>query len=220
MISTRKSFLFVHVPKTGGNSIQNILHTFSDDDIVCEASHQDGIERFGLRNKNYNVKKHSTLSRYKSELEKETYVRLLKFATIRNPWDRVISFYFSPHRGSIEWNREDFKSFVTNIKPLRHYIYVPSFQERIARKIGFPLITGKLTRDIDFLIRFEFLQADFDELCNKLDMPLQKLPKRNVSKKRHYSTYYDEELVDIVRQRFSEEIEIGKYKFEEIQGCQ
>lgn len=216
MISTQKNFLFIHVPKTGGNSIQNILSTYSDDEIVCIASHQDGKERFEVRHKSYNFTKHSALSHYKNELPDEIYTRLLKVATIRNPWDMAISFYFSPHRGLIEWNREKFKDFVATIPRLRDFIYARTFWEKIANKLRLPLNPQELTRDIDFLIRFEHLQSDFDELCRKLEIPLQELPVRNASKKKHYSSYYDQELVDLVRQHFLEEIEFGSYQFEEV----
>ena len=68
MISTQKKFLFIHVPKTGGNSIQNILHEYSEDEIVASAKHQDGVERFEVRNSKYNIRKHSTLSHSETPL--------------------------------------------------------------------------------------------------------------------------------------------------------
>ena len=96
MLSLQKKFLFIHVPKTGGNSIQNILRNFSEDKIACLADHQDGFERFGVINDKYATKKHSTLDQYKKAIEPKIYQELFKFSTIRNPWDRCISFYFSP----------------------------------------------------------------------------------------------------------------------------
>src|SRR5581483_11504032 len=57
MISFQKRFLFVHVPKTAGNSIQSVLRDYSEDELVALRGEQDGIERFGLRNPKYKVKK-------------------------------------------------------------------------------------------------------------------------------------------------------------------
>ena len=50
MISFQKSFLFIHIPKTAGNSIQSVLRDYSEDQLVASRKEQDGIERFGLHN--------------------------------------------------------------------------------------------------------------------------------------------------------------------------
>jgi len=68
MISFQKRFLFVHIPKTAGNSIQSVLRDYSEDELVALRGEQDGIERFGLRNPNYKIKKHSTLAEYRAAL--------------------------------------------------------------------------------------------------------------------------------------------------------
>jgi len=99
MLTIRKKFLFIHVPKTAGNSIQNILKEYSEDEIVAKASHQDAVERFEIRGVHPGLKKHSTLRKYKARLEPELFSSLFKFSTIRNPWDRLISLYFTPSSG-------------------------------------------------------------------------------------------------------------------------
>ncbi|MEM8777521.1 MAG: sulfotransferase family 2 domain-containing protein [Cyanobacteria bacterium P01_G01_bin.49] len=215
MISTQKHFLFIHVPKTGGNSIQNILKDYSEDDIT-QSEQQDGLERFGVRNKRYNTRKHSVLSHYKFVLDAEIYHSLFKFATIRNPWDMMISFYFSPHRGKIEWNRDNFLTLVDGVRPIRHYICERSLFCQALEKIGLKVNTvnnKKLDSDIDFLMKFEQLDRDFKEVCNKLEIPYSPPPKRNSSTRLHYSEYYDSELREIVRKKFAEEIEFGNYTF-------
>src|SRR5690606_13135991 len=98
VLSDQKKFLFIHLPKTGGNSIQTLLKAYSEDKIVCLNALQDGVERFEIRNEYPSLHKHSSLSDYKRELPETTFLNLFKFSTIRNPWDRAISHYFSPHR--------------------------------------------------------------------------------------------------------------------------
>ena len=83
-------------------------------------------------------------------------------------------------------------------------------------KIGVqrPIGNKKIDTDIDYLIRFERLNNDFKVVCEKLDIPHSPLPKRNSSDREHYSKYYDDELKEIVRNKFIEEIEFGNYSFE------
>jgi hypothetical protein len=59
MISSKYRFLYVHIPKTGGNSIQHVLLPISDDQKELK-KHQDGLDRFeviGPKTK----KKHASL---------------------------------------------------------------------------------------------------------------------------------------------------------------
>jgi len=208
MISIAKNFLFIHIPKTGGNSIQNILKNYSEDEIVIRASHQDGVERFGVHNKKYNTNKHSTLSHYKFCLSTKVYHSLFKFSVIRNPWDRMISYYFSPHLQATEWNRDNFLKLLNRAQTLRHHICEEALSEKNVDA------SKKLDSDIDFLIKFENLNEDFKKICKIIDIPFEKLPVRNKSQHEHYSNYYDEELIQIVNDKFHEEIVFMNYKFE------
>lgn len=216
MISLKKMFLFVHVPKTGGNSLQNILKEYSEDRLVTPAPYQDGVERFEVRNDRYDITKHSTLTRYQSVLDPSTYRQLFKFAVIRNPWDRMVSHYFSPHRGVTEYDREDFLQLIGRLPTLRHYVCETSLLNRALKKIGIHSHIGhrSLDGDLDCLIRFEQLEEGFALVCRRLDIPFQSLPKRNASRRSHYSHYYDDELRAAVERRFAEEIEYGEYTFE------
>lgn len=203
MISIAKKFIFIHVPKTGGNSIQNILKKYSEDRIVCLAPHQDGIERFEVRNSRYNIQKHSTLVDYKNVLEDELYSSFFRFATVRNPWARMISHYFSPHRGVSGWDRNAFVMLLNSTPPLRYYIC----DHTNAGK------AGPLTSDIHYLMRFEDLENEFRRVCGMIDIPFHPLPMRNRSDHKPYMQYYDDALIHMVRERFQEEILALDYRF-------
>ena len=95
-------FVFIHIPKTGGNSFQNQILNYTDE-IKTVADHNDGTNRFGIKGE-FTKDKHQTLNTYlKIFKEKNINISNLEFVTIvRNPTDRLISFYFSPHRTIIE----------------------------------------------------------------------------------------------------------------------
>lgn len=202
MLSLRNNFLFLHVPKTAGNSIQGAISEYSEDKIVCLSPHQDGVERFEVRSDSLDIRKHSTLAEYKNQLPSDVFAGLFKFATVRNPWDRAISYYFSPHRGSVVWDRESFIEFLDHIDPVSHYVGLP----------GSDSASG-LYQNIDCYMRFENLEEDFMAVCDKVGIPSRKLWRRNKSIKRDFWEYYDSELKEIVGQKFEADIEQFGYNF-------
>jgi len=197
--------LFVHIPKTAGNSIQNVLRTYSEDKIVCLPNH-DGLERFEVRSEKYNIHKHSTLQDYRKELGNEIFQKLFKFTSVRNPWDWAISRFFSPGRGVVTWNREHFVKYVMQLREFARYI---SLEGEYSPKPG-------CYDNLDFIIRYENLNDDFKKVCGLIGIPWETLPIRNKSNRKPYAVYYDNELVELVRNRFSDEILHFGYEFEKV----
>lgn len=206
MISLQKRFLFVHVPKTAGNSIQTILRHYSEDEIVTRPE-QDGVERFGVRNPDYKIRKHSTLAEYRAALGKERFASLYKFSCVRNPWDRMISYYFSPHRQPSEWNPKAFEQMVLTTSSIADHL-------RLDKGESDPF------DNVNRVLRFESLAMDFNSLCEQIGITPAQLPEYNRSNREHYSKYYDRYLRELVRERFAPEIERFDYtyKYAAIQG--
>ena len=203
MISFQKRFLFVHIPKTAGNSIQSILRDYSEDQLVALRKEQDGIERFGLRNPNYKIKKHSTLSEYRDALENEQFRVLYKFTCVRNPWDRIVSYYFTPTQSPETWDRKKFGEIISKAVSVADYLRLdPAEEDPFA--------------NVNYIIRFENLADDFRTVCGTLGISPATLPRYNRSSREHYSKYYDAELRRLVQTRFAAEIERFGYAFEQL----
>ena len=127
----------------------------------------------------------------------------------------MISYYFSPHRGVNEWNKDNFITLVDNVSTLHQYVCKKSLKDRLAGKLGTKInVSKKLNADVDFIMKFECLDDDFKLVCKRLEIPYSPLLKRNVSDREHYSKYYDDELREIVSNKFIKEIEFGNYSFE------
>ena len=122
MISLKYGFLFIHIPKTAGNSIQNILKDYSEESVVTISPHHDGINQFEVRSDSYSINKHSTLLEYQNEFGVAKIDGLFKFTCVRNPWDRLISFYFSPHRFTPTWDKDDFISLMPEVLPMTAFL--------------------------------------------------------------------------------------------------
>ena len=201
MISFQKQFLFVHIPKTAGNSIQTILRDYSEDEIVALRGEQDGIERFGLRNPNYKVRKHSTLAEYRAALGEEQLRNLYKFTCVRNPWDRMMSYYLRRTSDAKDWDQKEFKKMISKALSVADYLRLDESEED---PFG----------NLDCVMRFETLGDDFRRVCAALDIPAKQLPKYNRSRREHYSSYYDDKLRALVSERFALEIERFGYTFD------
>jgi hypothetical protein len=201
MISFQKRFLFVHIPKTAGNSIQSVLRDYSEDELAALRSEQDGIERFGLRNPNYKIKKHSILAEYLAALGETQFGDLYKFTCVRNPWDRMVSYYFTPTQNTVPWDPKKFRNVIVKALPVADYL-------RLNERDNDPF------ENVNYIIRFEKLVDDFRTVCRALGISPTTLPQYNRSNREHYSRYYNDELRELVRARFAAEIERFGYTFE------
>jgi hypothetical protein len=201
MISFQKRFLFVHIPKTAGNSIQSVLREYSEDELVALRSEQNGIERFGLRNPKYKLKKHSTLAEYRDALGETEFGNLYRFTCVRNPWDRMVSYYFTPTKKSEAWDQKKFRKIISSALSVADYLRLDKGEED---PFG----------NVHYVMRFENLADDFRTVCTALDISPMKLPQYNRSNREHYSKYYDDDLRELVCARFTAEIERFGYTFE------
>jgi Sulfotransferase family len=175
---------------------------FSDDKKALVAPHHDGVNRFEIRSEILNIHKHSRLMDYKRQLDEELFGSLKKIVCVRNPWDRCVSYYFSPHRGEVSWSEPMFEDFVRNqIHPYSYYCSVEDQRDE-------PF------ECFDYIIRFENIESDFDHLCAELGLGRVLLPNLNVSKRQNYRTYFgNPRLIDLVAEKFSVEIDHFGYRF-------
>jgi hypothetical protein len=195
VISTRHKFIFLHVPKTAGNAVQTYLLPHSDDQKVVHA-HQDGVDRFDVRG-TVTPNKHATLQSYADRLGP----RLAEFAVIlpvRDPLDRALSLYFSPHRASGQPEG-----------------FVPGFDfSRFAALLGatpaivdYARANGAI-RKPDFVLRFDNLAADLGRLAAHFDLPPPELSVLNRSLDQgglREKLRQDPAVIDAVRSRFGED---------------
>jgi hypothetical protein len=200
MISESKRLIFIHIPKTGGNSIQRALLPVADEEMVCKSAWQDGKQRFELHHPVYGLTKHATLADYQMAIRKRPQDHYRVVTCVRNPWDRMISFFFSPHRGTNAWNKAEFVQLLDKIKPAAAFLTLNTEDTPSANDIHF--------------LRFENLVADAVDLFRDLGMGATQLPHANKSEHRDYRTYYDDELIELVAAKSKFEIEKFKYTFD------
>ena len=200
MINHDRGWVFLHPPKTGGTSIESVLR---------------GAPRAA----------HFTHKQYKQRIEGKPY---FFFATVRNPFARVVSEYFWSTNTAHKWPDPEYKKFFKGLsfKEFVHKFYSLEYKDVAwcMTKFFFEhhhkahrMSQAEFLRpasEVNLIIKCEELQAGFDKVCAAIGRPKVKLPCRNKTKHDHYSTYYDPELVDFVSNLYKEDLETFDYSFE------
>lgn len=201
MISTKYAFIFIHIQKTAGNSIQAALQDYADDQLVFrpsggKVSCEDGRQGLDVFNPALGFDrpkhKHATAQDYRNVIGDRFY-DFTRFTCIRNPFDRVIS-------------RTAFKTGSIARRPAADELLLPA-----------PL-TDHLTADgklaVENYIRFERLAEDFAAICCKLGIKPRNLPHLNASRREaSYRDYYTDETRALVARTYAEDLELFGYSF-------
>jgi hypothetical protein len=226
--------LFVHVPKTAGMSIEHVFLrlvglTWETRASLLLRGNDDprlGPPRLAhLKAGEYVAHGHLTAEQFES---------YFKFSFVRNPWDRIVSEY--KYRGYPV--KIDFKTYLFKHLP------APGWTDTYCHSIPqYDFLYdegGRLL--VDFVGRYESLQADFDTVCTRVGIPPTPLPRVNRSLEEtrpntfrelrrqvrraiwsrerehtfpHYSEYYDDESREFVGRLFQKDIEAFNYAFGE-----
>lgn len=150
-----------------------------------------------------------------------------KFASVRNPFDSLASLY--------QKQREQYQPLINDPDSWVHRIpgYIQSmrfcrdhsFDEWIEKYYGRrSLLRRKLrprsmfrhfTRNMDFVIRFENMQADFKTVLREAGVDrAMEIPELNrTSNKRHYREYYSPKSRRIVEREFREDLKRYGYGY-------
>jgi len=204
-------FIFIHIPKTGGTSIQRVLAQY-----VKEELH---------KSRDSQIKSHIPLSKLKEEIEitgakraevKDQFI----FAFVRNPWERVQSLYHyiithDKNRNNRNWHllRPQYENMGLNDWVLQEMTsWITRFTPWHSQDVIFQQ-TDWISPEIDFVGRFENLQTDFDNVCNKLNIKPSKLPHKLKTNHPHYTDEFNSKASRFVAELFVDDIEQFKYKF-------
>lgn len=177
--SDNQTSVFIHIPKVAGNTFQHALieSGYSIDQIFIKPG-QDGINRFGVRSsywrRNFTrglktLTKHQELSVYLNYCHANEHSTLRVLSFVRDPINRLISLYFSPHRSHIHttnldnsFNISEIKTFLQSVRTQRDFLQ------------GLKDVNHKL-------VRVEDLNNKLHEVCNFLNIPTFQLKSRNQS---------------------------------------
>lgn len=205
--SDSREYIYIHIPKTGGRSVLSVLG------LKFQSSHR-------------------TISDYVEELGENEVRRRFKFASVRNPWDRAVSWW--SFFGNMGFKRTPFEDWLRKLA--KNWIpkkYTGRFH--LDQMSYCKISTNEVL--IDIFIRFEHINEDWSAVASRIgvhaNLPWigkdhkQILPRTREAmlRSKHpelaplvptddfHDMYTSQELIDIVARLDAETIERFGYTF-------
>ena len=213
ILSRGRKYVFIHIPKTGGTALALALEGRAKADDIMLGDTPKALKR-RRRVKEAQTRgrlwKHSTLSDIEGLIPQEELRSLFAFTLVRNPWDRVVSYY--------HWLQD--QSFDHPAVSLARQLDFPNFllQPQVTQAFrAWPATAFMRHADgaehCGAYIRLEHFEQDaqplFDHLGFVLDLPVANVSARD----RDYRSYYDERSRQIVAECCAEDIVRFGYGF-------
>ena len=215
LLSHRHRFIYLKTRKTAGTSIEKALEPYARppgemgewEHATPMAVSEAGI--VGARGKGSKREpwySHMPAAQVRDQLPSEIWQGYTKVCAVRNPWDKVVSFFHMSHPRVKERPREQvfarFRAFVAE-------------SDDLGEDLGIYAIDGEPVADA--VIRYETLEADFARVCVTLGIaapPLDAIKSETRGTERiDYRAYYDAPSRERVAKRFAPDIALFGYAF-------
>lgn len=206
IVSHKHRFIFAAVPKTGTHSVRRALR---------EHLGPDDIEQVGLFvQKRFPYEPlakighgHISLEQVRPFLGEEAFAGYFKFAFVRNPFDRFVSYCAFIGREDDQFSRDPrrvMRILAIENPPMDHVLFHPQH----------PFVTdrdGALLADT--VGRVEEMQTSYEAIAARLGLPAARLEQLNASRRKDYRAYYDQELIDAVARLYRRDLDLFGYSF-------
>lgn len=195
-------FVLVRTPKCAARSLHRAL---------AVAAHRSGFD----------------LTQEERPIDDPAFKGFFKFAFVRNPWDRVVSFYTekfaSPAPDSVHYlHHTRHWLAMLGVEHIDFELYlrtVVSMDDVFIDRHCCPQSSILAQRDgelgVDFTGRFERLADDFQNVCDRMGIKAELPHVGSSHRKAKYREYYTKATRDFVAKRFARDIERFGYAYQE-----
>lgn len=201
-ISHKHKCIFVHVPKTGGTSIE--ITKLFDDQREATGEYVGG---------------HTTALEFQEQFPAE-FKDYFKFAFVRNPFDRLVSaFLYLNKGGTTKGDKEVFEKHLIRYNGnfslfCRNFLSRESIQAVTHLRPQVDYVCDQNgTVLVNFLGKLENMESDYYQILQRFAIG-SKLRHKNRSQRQLYPRYYDGRSRKIVETIYEQDLEQFSYQYE------
>ena len=205
IISGLHKFIFVAIPKTGTHAVRQALRVH----LGPQDQEQVGLfvqRKFSIPALAQIGHGHISLEQLRPHLKPEAWNSFFKFAFVRNPFDRFVSYCAFVTREGDAFQRDP-KAVMREVlanPPSEHILFHPQ-HSFISDASGQVLA--------DYVGRVEEMQKSYDEISARIGIPTATLEKVNASNRQNYREYFDQSLIEGVAKLYARDLELFGYEF-------
>jgi len=205
IISPNHKYVFVAVPKTGTHAVRQALRPH----MGAGDMEQVGLfvkRQFPIPDLAKVGHGHISLEQLRKFMDPAKFAEYFKFAFVRNPFDRFISYcsFITRERGGFKTDPQKVMRRVLANPPSEHVLFWPQ---------NTFLVDGEGKLLTDYIGRVETMQQSFEFIASKIGVPAVQLDKVNATERSAYRDYYDQELIDGVAKLYADDLRLFEYDF-------
>jgi hypothetical protein len=206
ILSHKHRFIFFAVPKTGTHAVRFALrgHLGETDEEQVQLFVQKELPYPEIARIRHG---HIRWDEIRAVVPDDVWTGYFKFAFVRNPWERFVSY--------CAFMRRNTDTFVRDPRGvMRAILDNPEHQQRVVFQPQHQFICdadGKIM--IDHVGRQETMQESYNVIADRIGVPRQELERKNASSHGPWRDYYDDELKRRVAELYARDIDVFGYTF-------
>jgi hypothetical protein len=214
IVSLGRKYIFVHAPKTAGTSMALALEERAmKDDIMLGDTPKAVKRRRRLKDTQSRGRlwKHATLADIDGLITPQDLEGLFAFTLVRNPWDRMVSYYHWLQVQTFNHPAVSLAKQVTFHEFSQSGVIVSSMKSSPARHY---MTNAQGAEHCNAYIRIEHFAQDAANLVDHLGFDLDLGHANRSERQADYQSYYDAKTRQAVAAACAEDIERFGYAFD------